>query len=129
MNAVAVALAVRHEGHDVRADRAQRVGEQGRAGDAVRVVVAVHADPLAGGDGPPDPRDGAVHVGQAERVVVAQPAVEEGAGVAQVRHPARREHPGDDVVMEAVERGRGGRTRACGRRERRAMGWDIGPRR
>ena len=80
VQAVALLIAVR----DVRAHRDPEVpecaDEDGRAGDAVDVVVAIDDDALAGGERTVDPVDGPVEV-QHRRTVVRQPGREEARHV------------------------------------------------
>ena len=68
LEAVAVAQAFGNEVDDVPAEQLQRAPQDDRGGDAVDVVVAVDRDALAGGNGLLEPHDGALHVGQPERV-------------------------------------------------------------
>ena len=53
----------------VAAEELERPAEDHRRGDAVDVVVAVDGDPLLAGQRLLEPGDGAVHVGELERIV------------------------------------------------------------
>jgi hypothetical protein len=65
-------------------------------GDAVHVVVAVHADAALRLNGPDDPLGGLADAGQGERGVERpQRGVEEPAGGGRVAHPAVEEQLGD----------------------------------
>ncbi len=86
--AVALLEAARQVPRDVCAQLAQdEDGQRGRA-DAVGVVVAVHADALAVGDGLPDRLAGLAHAPEQERVVTGQGAFEEGSRLLRIPVPA-----------------------------------------
>ena len=68
-DAVALLEAARQVPLDVGAELLQHQDGERRRADAVDVVVAVDADPLAGGDRLLDPVAGRLHVAQQERVV------------------------------------------------------------
>ena len=68
-DAVALLEAARQMPLDVGAERAQRQDGERRGADAVDVIVAVDADPLAVGDRRADPVDRDGHVPEQERVV------------------------------------------------------------
>ena len=76
---VAVLETVGHERLDAPAELAQRPRQQGRAADAVDVVIAVHEDPLAVIDRRRDAIDRRLHVGQRPGVVQPlEPRPQEG---------------------------------------------------
>ena len=92
VQAVALLEARRQVPRDVGVQLAQQQdGERGRA-DPVGVVVAVHADSLAGVDRRGDRRDRLAHVAERERVVSGQGAVEEAARLGGLVVAAADEH-------------------------------------
>ena len=74
---------------------AQVVGEQGRGGDAVHVIVAIHGDFFSVAQRPVEPGHGQVHVLHPEGVLqLVLPAGEEDPHLVQVGHPSGAEGEG-----------------------------------
>jgi hypothetical protein len=91
-NAVALLEAAGQVPADLGAQRPQHQdGKRGRA-DAVGVVVAVHADPLAALDRGQDAVAGGAHVAEQQRVVTRALRLEEGAGGGGVAVAATQQH-------------------------------------
>ena len=86
--AVALLEAARQMPRHVCAQLAQDEDGQRSGADAVGVVVAVHADPLAVGNGLPNRLAGLAHAPEQERVVTGQSALEEGARLLRIPVPA-----------------------------------------
>ena len=92
--AVAFVEAARHVPVDLGTQLAQRHHGQRGGADPVGVVVAVHADPLAGGDRPADPLARRRHVAEEHRVVQRPVELEERPRRSGSRVPAADEHLG-----------------------------------
>jgi hypothetical protein len=113
LDAVALLEAARQVPDDVRAELAQdEHRERGRA-DAVRVVVSVDADALAGGDRALDRVDTSGHVAEQERIVARQRSFQERARLGRVVVTAPNEHTrGRLAQLERVRKGARGALRA-----------------
>ena len=109
-DAVALLEAARQMPLDVGAERAQRQNGERRGADAVHVVVAVDADPLAGGDCRVDPVDRNGHVPEQERIVWLDLAGDERARLLEVAVAApdenrRRDLPEVERIGERADVG------------------------
>ena len=114
--AVPAVEAVRQEGHGVGAEGAQHVRDEGGGRHAVGVVVAEHADALAGPDGAHDATDGlAAVLHRIRRGEIGEARVEEagrgGLGLGEARDRRARWPPCASAT---------GRARAPGRLRLRA---------
>ncbi len=94
--AVTVARPVGKEAGDLRAELGQSPVEEGGAGDAVDVVVAVDHDGAAGADRLLQALHGRLHPGHQERVVqVVQRGGQEYPGLGGIRDAPGQQQPGD----------------------------------
>ena len=90
---VAALETVREQRNDVRAEGSQHVGDQGRGGDPVRVVVAEDADALPDAHRPGQASDRlAAVLHRVGRREVREARVEETGRLSHIEHSPRNEH-------------------------------------
>jgi hypothetical protein len=112
-DAVALLEAAGQVPADLGAQRPQHQNGQRRRADAVGVVVAVHADPLARLHGGQDAVAGAGHVAEQQRVVTRALRLEEGAGGGGIAMAAAQQHLGHGAAdTQLPGQIQGGRLRA-----------------
>jgi hypothetical protein len=112
-DAVALLEAAGQVPADLGAQRPQHQDGQRRRADAVGVVVAVHADPLAALGRGQDAVTGGAHVAQQQRVVARPLRLEEGAGGSRIAVAAAQQHLGHGAAdAQLPGQIQGGRLRA-----------------